>query len=141
MSTPSIFYCFKDKHMIEDAVIMSCCCKVIGCRSHIFEAIQEKDQRCPSCNKEVMINTIVSLPSLNESITAFLPEQQKVNEIMDFIDKNGLNQSSTEPEAPREKDRSRSRQRSRSRHRSRSHHSKERHRSRSHHRHSRSHRH
>lgn len=79
MDTPAIFYCYSGNHLIEDAVILPCCCQVIGCRSHILDLITTNNLLCPKCGEKVTLTRIHSLPVLNESIQHFA-EQLKTLE-------------------------------------------------------------
>lgn len=79
MDTPGIFYCYSGNHLIEDAVILPCCCQVLGCRSHILDLVTMNNLICPKCGEKVTLTRIPSLPVLNESIQTFV-EQLKTLE-------------------------------------------------------------
>lgn len=66
---------------MDDAVILSCCCKVIGCRSHILDLIMKKDMTCPECGKKVIIANICSSPVLSESIDLFIKQREQILKI------------------------------------------------------------
>jgi hypothetical protein len=85
MDTPTIFYCYSGNHLIEDAVILPCCCQVIGCRSHILDLVTGNNLLCPKCGEKVTLTRIHSLPVLNESIQHFA-EQLKTLERLGSLD-------------------------------------------------------
>lgn len=123
IDTPAIFYCYSGKHIIEDAVILSCCSKVIGCRTHILELASENDHRCPECKEEITMKTIHSLPVLDHSIQIFVPQEKAVTSLMQRLSstpsKVSLQNESRGDESSRNRERSRSR---RSSHHDHSHH-------------------
>ena len=104
-------------------MILSCCCKIIGCRIHILDLISNNNYICPECKKEIAVMTIQSLSILNSSIQTFIPQQRLVTSLMNKISTLSINTTSTQPEESTEKkESSSSRHRSRSRQRSHSHH-------------------
>lgn len=116
--------------MIEDAVILSCCCKVIGCRSHILELVSENDHHCPECKEEITVNLIRSLPVLDKSIQTFIPQEKAVTELMNRLSTMPVKPTPSIEDPPRESSKNRDRSRSRHtshRHDSSRHHSSHRH--------------
>lgn len=73
---PEVFYCYSGKHAIQDAVILSCCCQIIGCRTHVQDLIDEHEFVCPLCKASVSPANIKPLPSLSRSIQRFIEQSE-----------------------------------------------------------------
>lgn len=66
---------------MDNAVILSCCCKVFGCAEHIRELIKNNSMTCPECKSKVFATTIRSLPTLDESINKFMKQREEILKI------------------------------------------------------------
>lgn len=73
---PEVFYCYSGKHAIQDAVILSCCCQIIGCRTHVQDLIDEHEFVCPLCKASVSPANIKPLPFLSRSIQRFIEQSE-----------------------------------------------------------------
>lgn len=95
MDTPAIFYCYAGNHLIEDAVILPCCCQVIGCRSHILDLITPNNLTCPKCGQKVTLTRILSLPALNESIQHFTEQLKTLERLIPELSRSGNDSGSS----------------------------------------------
>ena len=66
---------------MDNAVVLSCCCKVFGCAEHIRMLIMNNHMTCPECKSKVFANTIRSLPTLGESINNFMKQREEILKI------------------------------------------------------------
>ena len=66
---------------MDNAVVLSCCCKVFGCAEHIRMLIMNNHMTCPECKSKVFATTIRSLPTLDESINNFMKQREEILKI------------------------------------------------------------
>ena len=70
---------------MDNAVVLSCCCKVFGCAEHIRMLIMNNHMTCPECKSKVFATTIRSLPTLSESINNFMKQREEILKITVII--------------------------------------------------------
>lgn len=114
---------------MQDAVILSCCCQIVGCRTHIQDLINETEFVCPLCKANVTPGNIKSLPVLSQSIATFIKQSTTLVQA-----EAPVKEKTPEPEPAAEKEKEKEKERDASRSSTRRYRSRSRDRSSSRHR-------